>query len=142
MDAVREKLLELEKQYNEINEKLTDEEVVHMNNYCVETSKVTGKKYKKITCSEKCRKEYVEMHKEEINKKRSNSLKHSFSLKTKDEIKIEHDKARQTCLERYGKENYAQTENGRKISSENMKKMKHVWDEKYKNEVILFKISL
>ena len=95
------------------------------------------KKYKKITCSEKCRKEYVEMHKEEINKKRSNSLKHSFSLKTKDEIKIEHDKARQTCLERYGKENYAQTENGRKISSENMKKMKHVWDEKYKNEVLI-----
>ena len=28
MDAVREKLLDLEKQYNEINEKLTDEEVV------------------------------------------------------------------------------------------------------------------
>lgn len=27
---------------------LTYEEVVHMNNYCVETSKVTGKKYKKI----------------------------------------------------------------------------------------------
>ena len=27
---------------------LTHEEVVHMNNYCVETSKVTGKKYKKI----------------------------------------------------------------------------------------------
>jgi len=27
---------------------LTAEEVVHMNNYCVETSKVTGKKYKKI----------------------------------------------------------------------------------------------
>ena len=31
-----------------ITVKLTDEEVVHMNNYCVETSKVTGKKYKKI----------------------------------------------------------------------------------------------
>lgn len=27
---------------------LTDEEVVHMNNYCVETSKITGKDYKKI----------------------------------------------------------------------------------------------
>ena len=27
---------------------LTDEEVVHMNNYCVETSEITGKKYKKI----------------------------------------------------------------------------------------------
>lgn len=27
---------------------MTYEEVVHMNNYCVETSKVTGKKYKKI----------------------------------------------------------------------------------------------
>lgn len=27
---------------------LTDDEVVHMNNYCVETSKLTGKKYKKI----------------------------------------------------------------------------------------------
>ena len=31
-----------------ITVKMTDEEVVHMNNYCVETSKVTGKKYKKI----------------------------------------------------------------------------------------------
>ena len=27
---------------------LTDAEVVHMNNYCVETSEVTGKSYKKI----------------------------------------------------------------------------------------------
>ena len=33
MDAVREKLLDLEKQYNEINEKLTDEEV----DYIIET---------------------------------------------------------------------------------------------------------
>ena len=31
-----------------ITVKMTDEEVVHMNNYCVETSKVTGKKYHKI----------------------------------------------------------------------------------------------
>lgn len=31
-----------------INVKMTDEEVVHMNNYCVETSKVTGKKYHRI----------------------------------------------------------------------------------------------
>lgn len=31
-----------------ITVKMTDEEVVHMNNYCVETSKVTGKSYKKI----------------------------------------------------------------------------------------------
>lgn len=31
-----------------INVDLTHDEVVHMNNYCVETSKVTGKKYKKI----------------------------------------------------------------------------------------------
>ena len=31
-----------------ITVKLTDEEVVHMNNYCVETSKVTGKSYEKI----------------------------------------------------------------------------------------------
>ena len=27
---------------------LTDEEVVHMNNYCVETSEVTGKSYERI----------------------------------------------------------------------------------------------
>ena len=27
---------------------MTEEEVVHMNNYCVETSKVTGKSYTKI----------------------------------------------------------------------------------------------
>ena len=31
-----------------IDVELKEEEVVHLNNYCVETSKVTGKKYKKI----------------------------------------------------------------------------------------------
>ncbi len=31
-----------------MNLELTDAEVVHMNNYCVETSEVTGKSYKKI----------------------------------------------------------------------------------------------
>ena len=35
-----------------INIDMTHDEVVHMNNYCVETSKVTGKKYKKIVPEE------------------------------------------------------------------------------------------
>lgn len=95
------------------------------------------KKYEKITCSEECRREYIEKHKDEINQKRSDSLKRSFSLKSKEEIKKEHDKARETCLKRYGKTNFSQTEKGRKISSETLKKYKHIRDEKYKNEVLI-----
>ena len=95
------------------------------------------KKYEKITCSEECRQEYIEKHKDEINQKRSDSLKRSFSLKSKEEIKKEHDKARETCLKRYGKENFSQTEEGRKISSETLKKYKQIRDEKYKNEVLI-----
>ena len=95
------------------------------------------KKYDKITCSEECRKIYCEEHKEEINQKRSNSLKKTFLKKNKEEIKSEREKAKKTCLERYGVENFSKTEEGRKLSSENMKKNKHIWDEKYKNDFLI-----
>ena len=95
------------------------------------------KKHKKNTCSEECRKKYIEEHKEDINKKRSDSLKRSFSLKTKEEINKEHEKARETCIKKYGKENFSQTEEGKRISSETLKKNKKIWDEKYKNEILI-----
>ena len=95
------------------------------------------KKHKKICCSEECRLKYVEIYKEEINKKKSESIRKTFSKKTSEEKKIERDKARKTCLERYGKENFSQTDEGRKLCSENMKHNKKIWDEKYKNEVLI-----
>lgn len=43
------------------------------------------KKQEKITCSEECRRKYVELHKDEINKKRSKSLKETNSQKSYEE---------------------------------------------------------
>ena len=95
------------------------------------------KKYERITCSPECRAIYVEIHKEEINKKRSESLKKTFSNKSKEEIRLAIEKARKTSMERYGKPNFAQTEEGRKISSEVMKKFKKEWDKKYTKDVLI-----
>lgn len=95
------------------------------------------KKYEKITCSEECRKKYVELHKDEINLKRSNSLKESFKKKTPEQIKLEHEKARQTNLLRYGETSFSKTKQGREICSRNMKLTKRDFDEKYKNEFLI-----
>ena len=67
------------------------------------------KKYNKITCSNECYNEYVKLHKEEINKKRSESLKKTNSKKTIEEKRAELAKARKTCIERYGVDMYTKT---------------------------------
>lgn len=95
------------------------------------------KKYQKICCCKECREKYVEQHKEEINMKRSESLKKTFSKKTKQDWDGAVEKQRKTCLAKYGKENYSQTEIGRKKCSMNMKKTKNEYDEKYRNEVLI-----
>jgi very-short-patch-repair endonuclease len=95
------------------------------------------KKYSKITCSEECRKKYVEIHKDEINLKRSKSLKESFKKKTSEQIKLEHEKAKETNLLRYGETHFSKTKQGREMCSRNMKLLKSELDEKYKNEVLI-----
>ena len=95
------------------------------------------KKYRKICCSEECRRTYIELHKEEINRKKSVSIKETFSNKTAEDWKRATEKQKKTCLAKYGKENYSQTDEGRKKCSRNMKLMKHEHDRKYKDEVLI-----
>ena len=95
------------------------------------------KKYKKITCSNECRKIYVQEHKEEINKKKSESLRKTNLKKTKEEKKAEIEKAKKTCLERYGVENFSQTKEARLFLSQKMKRQKKEWDEKRLEEEII-----
>lgn len=68
------------------------------------------KKYNKLTCSEECYKEYISIHKEEINLKRSKSLKETNSKKSIDDKRKELEKARKTCLDRYGVDMYQKTD--------------------------------
>jgi len=95
------------------------------------------KKYSKITCSEECRKKYVEIHKEEINEKKTKKMSEYYknlSIEEKNRIK---EKIRKTNLIRYGKENFSQTEDGRKLCSMNMKRSKKDYDEKYKVNILI-----
>ena len=95
------------------------------------------KKYKKICCSEECRKQYIKIHKNEINEKRSKKLKETFSKKTKEDYEIAYEKQKKTCLNKYGVENFSKTKEGRKISSESMKKMRKEQSEKIKNDILI-----
>lgn len=95
------------------------------------------KKYEKITCSEECRKIYVEIHKDEISAKISKALKEANSKKPIEVKRAELAKARATCLKRYGVDMYSKTQEGRQKSSENMKKFKKKWDEEYKENVLI-----
>lgn len=79
------------------------------------------KKYKKITCSEMCYQEYINIHKYEINKKRSESLIKTNSNKSFEEKQIELEKARKTCLERYGYEKPQQSPEYRERLSKRFK---------------------
>lgn len=99
------------------------------------------KKVKKITCSEECRKKYIELHKDEINKRRSETLKETFASKTKEDYDKAYEKSKKTCLEKYGVENFSQTEVARNFLSDKMKKQKIEWDEKYFNEVMIPKYT-
>ena len=113
----------------------------------IRTCPICGKKFKvrkkveKITCSEECRKKYVEIHKEEINLKKSIALKETNSKKTKEQKHQEVLKAKATCLKRYGKESYSQTEEGRKKISETMKKHKKIWDIEYTKNALIPKYT-
>lgn len=79
------------------------------------------KKYNKITCSDECYKEYCLQHKEEINKKRSESLIKTNASKTIEQKRAELAKARKTCLERYGVDMFHKTDEYRKKMSEKFK---------------------
>ena len=120
-----------------VNEELWEERTCPI---CGKIFKVR-KKCKKINCSEECRKQYYEIHKEEINKKKSLSLKESYKKKTPEQIKKEHEKAKQTSLLRYGETSFSKTEKGRKISSMNMKKFKKDFDKKYREEILIPKYT-
>lgn len=79
------------------------------------------KKYKKITCSDECYKKYIEEHKEEINEKRRKSSLNAFLNKSKEQIRLEQEKAKETCLKRYGVDKYQKTEEYKKKQSELLK---------------------
>ena len=68
------------------------------------------KKYNKKTCSNECYSEYILKYKDDINKKRSETLKKTNIRKTLDEKRIELEKARKTCLEKYGVDMYQKTD--------------------------------
>ena len=95
------------------------------------------KKYKKICCSEECRKIYIQEHKEEINKKKSVSIKRTLTQKTEEDWKGATEKAKKTCLAKYGVDNFSKTEEGRKLCSMNMKATKKERDERYKQEILI-----
>ncbi len=95
------------------------------------------KKYEKICCSEECRKIYVNEHIDEINKRRSEKLKETFSKKTVLDYQIAYEKQKQTCIEKYGVENFSKTEEGREISRKNMKRLRKCNSEKIKNEILI-----
>lgn len=95
------------------------------------------KKHKKITCSEECRKKYIEIHKDEINVKRSKSLIDTNSRKSIETKRAELLKARETCLKRYGVDMYSKTQECRKKSSEGMKERKRKWDKEYRENVLI-----
>lgn len=94
------------------------------------------KKVEKITCSEECYKKYIIIHREEINAKIVSKVKESHKKKTVEEKKAQAEKSKQTCLERYGVENYSKTEEARRFLSEKMKKQKSEWD-RYNFENVL-----
>ena len=95
------------------------------------------KKYKKICCSAECREKYIKEHKDETNRKRSVSVKKAFEKKTKKDWDISVEKARKTCLAKYGEDNFSKTKLGREICSRNMKTNKKDFDEKYRKEVLI-----
>lgn len=95
------------------------------------------KKYEKITCSEECRKKYVEIHKDEINQKKVESAKKTNAKKTPEEKLATRLKVRATCLERYGKESFSQTDEARNFLSEKMKAQKKKWDEDYTQNILI-----
>ena len=99
------------------------------------------KKVEKITCSPDCLKEYCLLHKEEIGKKISKKVKKAFAAMPQELKNKSREKARNTCLERYGVDNFSKTKIGRELSSKSMKKYRKIADDKYKNEILIPKYT-
>lgn len=116
---------------------------IHEDRWEVRTCPICGKEFKvrkkveKITCSEECRLKYIELHKDEIEARRAESLKNAFAKKTKEERELRNKKVKDTCLRRYGKENFSQTEEGRKMLSDKMRAQKKEWDKSYTEDVLI-----
>lgn len=100
------------------------------------------KKYEKITCSEECYKEYIQIHHEEINEKRSKTLKNTFSKMTPEQKeKIKKNKAK-TFLEKYGTAKPNQSKEYKEKMSQLFKSID--WSqrsEKIKNEYLIPKYA-
>ena len=99
------------------------------------------KKYKKITCSEKCYKTYININKNEINNKRRNKLISIYKNKPQNVIQEEQNKRKMTCLKKYGVDNHGKCEEYRKKMSQIMsqkdwtsrsEKCRHKMYDKYK----------
>ena len=79
----------------------------------------------------------MQEHKEEINKKKSISIRKTQAQKTEEDWKAATEKAKKTCLAKYGVDNFSKTEEGRKLCSMNMKTTKKEHDERYKQETLI-----
>lgn len=99
------------------------------------------KKYKKICCSEECRLRYVELHKDEINEKKRVSLQNTLLKKTQEEKDKIRERIKNTCIEKYGVDNFSKTDEARKISSEKMKIFKKKWDEHVLKDILIPKYT-
>jgi len=95
------------------------------------------KKYKKITCSEECRLKYVQLHKDEIDVKRIKKMLLTKSKWTEEQKRLQKEKVKKTCLERYGVENFSQTKGEREKNRINMKKLKKKLDEENKEKILI-----
>lgn len=89
------------------------------------------KKREKITCSETCYKTYVSLHKEEINEKKSKSLKETFAKKTKQEKQIIQQNREKTFFQKYGTTKPNQSSEYREKMSKLLKKKD--WSQRSEN---------
>lgn len=88
------------------------------------------KKYSKITCSKECYDKYVELHRDDIREKQRIASYNAYHSKTKEQIDNEHNKARQTCLKKYGIDMYQKTDEYRTKMSKMFKEKD--WSERSK----------
>lgn len=95
------------------------------------------KKYEKITCSEECRRKYYEIHKDEIEEKKTSKLKETYQHKTEDELNEIKFRMQETCLKKYGVKHYSQTEKYKTLASENMKKIRKQTSIQQLNDVVI-----
>ena len=96
------------------------------------------KKYKKITCSEICYNKYIDEHRDEISAKISMASYNAYHSKTKEQIEMEHAKARKTCLEKYGYEKPQKSPAYRKKMSKMFSERDWSYrSEKIKNEALI-----